>query len=64
MTMETGKGEDFPRTIPGFLGYVLRKIVARRRWWLIPFWILLAALGLFLMLSGGSYLLPAVYIAF
>ena len=62
--MDSKKSEAFPKTILGFLGYALREIAARRRWWLLPFWVLLAAVGLFILLSGGSALLPAVYIAF
>jgi hypothetical protein len=53
-----------PRTIPGFLRLVLRRIMERRKWWLLPLWVVLVVLGILILLSGGSYLLPAIYIAF
>lgn len=55
--------DGIPRTIPGFLGYLFMQIVQKRRWLLIPMWILLAILAILLMLSGNSALLPGIYIA-
>lgn len=56
--------EQSPISIREFLGAVLRRLLARRKWWLIPLWLVLVALGLLLMLGGGPNLLPAIYIAF
>jgi len=56
--------QDIPKSIPEFLRYLFSKIVTRRKWWLLPLWVILAALGLILLLSGGPNLLPAIYIAF
>lgn len=53
-----------PRTLKEFLSLLWLQIVAQRRWALVPVWILLALLGLLLVLSGNSHLLPAIYIAF
>jgi len=52
-----------PRTTLGFLRYTFVRIWASKRLWLIPVWILLAALALVLFLSGSGNLLPAIYIA-
>lgn len=53
-----------PRTIGAFLLFVLKKIIARRKLMLLPLWVLLAVVGVLLLLSGGSSLLPVIYIAF
>jgi hypothetical protein len=56
--------ERMPKTIPKFLRFILQKTLAQGKWWLLPLWIVLAILGILLILSGNSYLLPAIYIAF
>jgi hypothetical protein len=56
--------EKAPRTTWEFLRFVLHGIVARRKWFLIPLWILLAVLAVLLLFSGSSFLLPAIYIGF
>jgi hypothetical protein len=56
--------DKVPRTIPGFLRYMFVQLVTRRRWILLPLWILLALIGLLLLLSGNSALLPGIYIGF
>ena len=53
-----------PRTTPAFLIWLLKRILQQKKWWLFPVWILLAALGLTLFLSGNGALLPAIYLAF
>jgi|CXWL01.1.fsa_nt_gi hypothetical protein len=58
------KDAEPPREIGPFLWFTLREIVRRRKWFLIPFWGALALLAIVLFLLGGSYLLPAIYIAF
>ena len=56
--------EAIPRDVWGFLTYILRRIVQRRKWLLLPLWMLLAVVGILLFLSGGSSVLPLIYIAF
>jgi hypothetical protein len=53
-----------PRTLKDFLVLLFRRIVASRKWWLLPLWILLVALALILFLNGAGALLPAIYMAF
>ncbi len=53
-----------PRTTWGFLFFLAKKIIEKRKWWLLPLWALLAALGLILFLTGNGALLPAIYLAF
>ena len=65
VTDETPKAQKHvPRSLWGFLFFVLREIAAQRKWLLVPVWILLAAVALLMLLGGGSSLLPAIYIAF
>lgn len=56
--------KEIPRTIPGFIIFIFKEIFAQRKWLLLPVWILLAAVGLVILLGGGSSLLPVIYIAF
>lgn len=35
-----------------------------KKWWLLPIWLVLGLLGLFVSLSGNSSLLPAIYAVF
>ena len=60
----TEEPEKVPRTIGGFLLFVLKQIVRQRKWLLLPLWVILAVVGVLLLLSGGSSLLPVIYIAF
>lgn len=53
-----------PRTTGAFLRWVLMRIIQTRRWWLMPFWVLLLAVALVLFLTGNGALLPAIYMAF
>lgn len=50
-----------PRTTGAFLKWTFRQIMNTKKWWLIPFWVLLAVLALVLFLSGNGALLPAIY---
>lgn len=56
--------EEIPRTTSGFLIFLLKKIIEKRKYWLLLVWCLLAALGLVLFLTGNGALLPAIYMAF
>jgi hypothetical protein len=56
--------QNIPRTTKEFLFWLLDRIKKRKQWWLMPFWILLVALGIALYLSGNGALLPAIYLAF
>lgn len=51
------------RTLPGLLIFLLRETLLQKKFILFPFWILLAAIALILLLSGSSFILPAIYIA-
>ena len=55
---------EVPRTVWGFTGFILKEIVAQRKWLLLPLWVLLAACALLIILGSGSSLLPVIYIAF
>lgn len=63
-TAMTEEPEKVPRTIGGFLLFVFKQIVRQRKWLLLPLWVILAVVGVLLLLSGGSSLLPVIYIAF
>lgn len=47
----------------GFTGFIFRKIIAQRKWILLPVWLLLAAIALAILVGGASTLLPVIYIA-
>ncbi len=53
-----------PRTIPEFLRYTWRAIVAKRRWALLVLWLLLVMVAVLLKLAGGPDVLPAIYVGF
>lgn len=55
-------GAEPPRHLKAFLFFLLQQIIAKRRFWLLPFWVLLVGLGIVLFLSGNGALLPAIYI--
>lgn len=40
------------------------KIKQARKWWLLPFLLLLGFLGLFVSLTGNQSVLPAIYALF
>lgn len=56
--------EPPPQKTKEFLLLLLRRIIEKKKWFLVPLWILLAAIGLILVLTGNIHLLPAIYIAF
>ncbi|MGE3260717.1 MAG: DUF5989 family protein [Bacteriovoracia bacterium] len=58
------KKTEAPRTIGDFLKFTFWKMIEKKKLYLFPMWILLAAIALLLVLSGNSHLLPAIYIAF
>lgn len=57
------ENENIPRTMLGFTGFIFRKIIAQRKWILLPVWLLLAAIALAILVGGASTLLPVIYIA-
>ena len=61
---DTKKSVPIPRTLWGFTRFILKEIVAQRRWLLLPVWVFLAACALIIFLGAGSSLLPAIYVAF
>lgn len=60
---EPSTSGDAHPSISTFLGWSLGRILAKRRWLLLPLWLLLALVGLLILLSGGSALLPVIYLA-
>lgn len=50
------------RTLPGLLIFLLKELLYQKRWVLLPLWVLLAVITLVLLLSGSSFILPAIYI--
>jgi len=63
-TEDTKTVREIPRTLSGFTFFLLKEIWRQKKWFLLPLWILLAALALVIVLGGGSSLLPVIYIAF
>ncbi|MAF77300.1 MAG: hypothetical protein CME63_10665 [Halobacteriovoraceae bacterium] len=47
-----------------FLKEVWTLIVKNKKWWLIPFFILLCMFALMVALVGGGAILPAIYAIF
>lgn len=54
--------KSIPRKMGPFVIFVLKEILRQKKWLLLPLWVLLAAIGLFIILGGGSAILPAIYI--
>ena len=48
----------------GFMLFLLKKIIARKKFFLLLAWILLAVIGTLIFFSGSSAILPAIYMAF
>jgi hypothetical protein len=46
------------------LFYLLLLIRDNRKWWLLPMWLVLALLGVFISLTGNHAMLPAIYALF
>lgn len=61
---EKKTAEHTPQKTKEFLILLLHRIIQKKKWFLIPFWILLVAIGIILVLTGNAHLLPAIYIAF
>jgi hypothetical protein len=53
-----------PATTWGFLVFVFKAVIKKKKYWLLPFWILLLAIAITLFLTGNGALLPAIYLAF
>ncbi len=51
-----------PRTIGRLIFYILRETLRQKKWILLPLWILLICIGIILVLTGNSFILPAIYI--
>ncbi len=51
------------RTLPGLLAFLFKESVRQKKWALLPLWVLLAAAGLILLISGSSFILPAIYVS-
>lgn len=46
------------------LYFLMIMIQQNRKWWLIPFFLVLAILSIFVSLTGNTALLPAIYALF
>jgi hypothetical protein len=53
-----------PRTTKAFLSWLFARIWRQKKYWLLPVWAFLVALGIALYLTGNGALLPAIYLAF
>lgn len=51
-----------PRTLTGLTIFFLKEILRKKKWILLPLWILLLSVALILVISGNSFILPAIYI--
>lgn len=65
MIRDNGKAgkKQLRRTLPGLLIFLFKELMRQKKWILLPLWALLAAIALILLLSGSSFILPAIYIA-
>jgi len=61
---ETTTEKEVPRSLWGFTLFILKEIKTQKKWVLLPVWVLLAAMAILILVSGGSSILPAIYIAF
>ena len=60
---KTEQKKDVPRTLKEFLQFLWTRISQSKKWWLLPFYLVLIALAIALVLSGNGALLPAIYVA-
>lgn len=63
-TVDPAPEIQLPTTTTGFIIFIFKKIVEKKKYWLMPFWSLLLALALILFLGGNGALLPAIYMSF
>lgn len=59
---ESQNKKPVKRTLPGLITFLFHEILTQKKWVLLPLWALLAAVGILLIISGSSSILPAVYI--
>ncbi len=52
------------RSMIRLLEVTIKEIFNQKKWWLLPIWILICTIALVLIVSGSSFLIPAIYIAF
>lgn len=52
------------KTNTRILKEILILIILNRKWWLLPFFIVLSLLGIFVGLAGNQTILPAIYALF
>jgi hypothetical protein len=50
------------RTILGLVIFLFKELLRQKKWFLLPLWVLLAAIALLLFISSSSFILPAIYI--
>lgn len=68
--MEEEKPAKEQRVLPKFetntelLFFLLMLIKENKKWWLIPWLLVLAFLGLFVSLTGNTSILPVIYALF
>jgi hypothetical protein len=58
----TREKKKLRRTLPSLLFFLFKEILRQKKFILLPLWVLLAALALILLVSGSSFILPAIYI--
>lgn len=62
--MATPTTPQKPKTNREILWEIFMLIRINRKWWLLPFFIVLALLSLFCGLAGNQTILPAIYALF
>ncbi|MDD2717159.1 MAG: hypothetical protein PHW04_14810 [Candidatus Wallbacteria bacterium] len=60
--IETTQDHKTRRTLPGLLIFLLKELLRKKKWILLPLWVLLAAIALILFLTGSPAILPAIYL--
>lgn len=56
--------DQMPKKLIPFCFWLLKKILEKKKWWLLPVWILIVMIAIILVLSGHGSILPIIYLAF
>ena len=51
-------------SILDFLKVTMKEIFKQKKFYLLPIWALIAAVGIIILLVGGNQILPAIYMGF
>ncbi len=66
MSNKLSKNEkkSIPRTIPSLLKFLLKEIIAKKKFHLLIAWFVLLIIGIFIIFINSTVILPAIYIGF